>query len=130
MTDVSIGGDGFPKPITPETEIRRIKNTGGIDLTRGIDLSAKKDPEKHGHRWVLVAHYSVDEDQMKTLAQAASHSETLDEGEDPTPVEVGYGPETMMGMNGPGCMKCGVIWVAPGIGYGYPCPVSDDDIPQ
>ena len=133
MDDVSIGGSGFPKPDTAEVATREMKETGGVNLSRAVDLSKFKTPKVedeslYQHQWILMARYSVDEDEVRVLAETVQAKIDSDEEATPTPITVNYSPEQLLGMDGPGCAKCGVIWFAPEVGYGNLCRVSDAEV--
>lgn len=124
---MTIGGPGFPQPETPETAARKRLAGGGVDLSAGKDLTHLISPEKFQHRWILIGNYLVDPKGMAELQKAVEAAEAAARaGEQPGGVQIPYGPETLIGMDGPGCAKCGIAWQTEGKGYGHPCPVSDD----
>jgi len=130
MTMPPIGGAGFPHPETPEVVDRRVRSAGGVDLSRGIDLSVVRDKRLHQHRWILVGNYIVDEKGMAVLAETVLAAEARRAADPDAPIEqmqIPYGPDTMVGMEGPGCAKCGIVWHDKVKGYGKLCDVSDKD---
>jgi hypothetical protein len=100
-------------------------------MARGVNLEALRDKKKFQHRWVVVGNFVVNEKDVAKLAEARLAAEAQrDRGEIPDPINVqlDLGTDKLIGVDGPGCPKCGLHWSAPD-GWGKLCRVSDDQMP-
>ena len=131
MNEVGIGGAGFPKPDTPEVAVRQLAETGGVDLSRAVDLGRLKKPAENLHRWMLVVKFAMAEEDVNDLHQTLTDVRRQVENGEMTeteiaenPVNINYDPSAPASIDGPGCAKCGVIWYSPE-GAGAGCRVTD-----
>lgn len=106
-----------------------------IDLRRGVDLNVIANKQKHQHRFILVANFFVDTKVLASMAEAklayqAARAKAEEAGIDPgevtqPDVQLPMTKDTLLGVDGPGCLKCGIHWESED-GWGALCPVSDD----
>lgn len=103
-------------------------------MARGVDLNIIRDKRKHQHRYCALGRFLLMDDQMVAVhaqvdaanalyaAQKASGGEVA-----PVPIDVPLDGDKMVGIDGPGCMKCGSHSTDPVKGYGKLCEKSDDE---
>lgn len=94
-----------------------------------------KNNPKHRHRWIMVANYTVTDKLLATMAEgrlAAQYAHDQGKDYEGESIQIPMGQDQLIGVDGPGCQKCGAHWQQPldeqtGFGgWGTPCPVSDD----
>jgi hypothetical protein len=103
------------------------------EMARGVDLAMVRDRRLHQHHWVTLARYAIDDEQAKFVMEqidrangAAARAAAA--GEPPSGdirIDIPLAPSHQMGLEGPGCMKCGVHIANPVEGYGKLCKVAD-----
>ena len=102
-------------------------------MARGVDLSVVRNKAKHQHRWIGVAKFTITDALVAEAAETllreknAALAEGRPMGNVTFPMQMG--PDNLIGLDGPGCLKCGLHWLAEG-GYGQLCGVSDDQLMQ
>ncbi len=124
----SIGGAGWPAPPLPPGHKPGMDMGAKVNMSRGVDLQAIKDRHLYRHRWVMVANFVIEDKTVAKMAEvklAADNARARGEDPDQPQIALNMSPDNMIGVDGPGCVKCGVAWN--GIdGHGKLCSVSDD----
>jgi hypothetical protein len=125
-------------------------------MENAVDLTAHKDKDLHQHHWSMLARFGVPAEQVEELkatsvefgskmerriraAKEAAISQGLDPEDPASDIRVdlsgltepslafAYGPNNNLTMEGPGCVKCAILWSDPVKGVGHLCAMSDVD---
>lgn len=107
-----------------------------LDLSRGVDLAKIKKRSQNKHRWTFSAIFICPDKTVEQMAerrlQAANliAKDRIEEAEQLTPPPLAMNEESLIRVDGPGCIKCGSHWENPETGMGHGCPVSDEEFQQ